>query len=61
MVSPLCVAHKIVRMMLCLGAPPRYSLVVDEDAKKPNNHTREGSSLAGKIILFMEKINYKII
>ena len=26
---------------LCLGARPRYSLVVDEDVKKPNKQTNK--------------------
>ena len=30
------VSHKIVRRS-CLGARPRYNLVVDEDVKKPTN------------------------
>ena len=29
---------------LCLGARPRYNLVVDEDVKKPNKQTNESSA-----------------
>ena len=35
MVSQLCLMCKIIRRS-CLGARPRYNLVVDEDVKKPN-------------------------
>ena len=33
-------ARKIVRRS-CLGARPRYNLVVDEDVKKPNKQTNK--------------------
>ena len=42
--SPLsvsCVAARKDCQTLCLGAPPRYSLVVDEDVKKPTNQTNK--------------------
>ena len=36
-------ARKIVRRS-CLGARPRYNLVVDEDVKKPNKPNQSGIS-----------------
>ena len=36
-------ARKIVRRS-CLGARPRYNLVVDEDVKKPNKQTNKPNS-----------------
>ena len=39
MVSQLCLMYNC--QTLCLGARPRYSLVVDEDVKKPNKQTSD--------------------
>ena len=41
MVSQLCLmcGHTYNCQTLCLGARPRYSLVVEEDVKKPTNQT----------------------
>ena len=41
-------ARKIVRRS-CLGARPRYNLVVDEDVKKPNKQTKICSYVRGGI------------
>ena len=41
MVSQLCLkcGSTLNCQMLCLGARPRYNLVVDEDVKKPTNQS----------------------
>ena len=45
MVSQLCLmcGSKLNCLMLCLGARPRYNLVVDEDVKKPTNQTNKST------------------
>ena len=46
MVSQLCLmcGSTLNCQTLCLGARPRYSLVVDEDVKKPTNQPTKSSS-----------------
>ena len=43
MVSQLCLmcGSLLNCQTLCLGARPRYNLVVDEDVKKPTNQTKQ--------------------
>ena len=54
MVSQLCVAARKIVRRSCLGACPRYNLVVDEDVKKPNKQTNKQTltkSAAGKVYM----------
>ena len=39
--SVSCVAARKIVRRSCLGARPRYNLVVDEDVKKPNKQTNK--------------------
>ena len=39
--SVSCVAARKNCQTLCLGARPRYNLVIDEDVKKPNKQTNK--------------------
>ena len=42
--SVSCVAARKIVRRSCLGARPRYNLVVDEDVKKPNKQTNKASN-----------------
>ena len=45
---------------LCLGACPRYSLVVDEDVKKPNKHpTKSDRGRRSQVVSLPNKIHIK--
>ena len=46
------VARKIVRRS-CLGARPRYNLVVDEDIKKPNKQTKNDVVVVVVVIIII--------
>ena len=71
MVSQLCLICGSTSncQALCFGARPRYSLVVDEDVKKPNKQTdkqtsmRLGVHMAAEFIKFMtcRKIDDELI
>ena len=58
MVSQLCLMFGSTQnfQTLCLGARPRYGLVVDEDVKKPNKNkqTMEAKLISSLVILHLE-------
>ena len=55
MVSQLCLMCGSTQncQTLCLGARPRYGLVIDEDVKKPTNQTNKQKKLSLRPFLWI--------
>ena len=64
MVSKLCLmcGSTLNCQTLCLGARPRYSLVVDEDVKKPTNQPTTPAAVVGVIpVVVVAVVNTDVV